>query len=33
MDNAKLTANRPLSPHLQIYRPMLTTLMSIAHRI
>jgi succinate dehydrogenase / fumarate reductase, cytochrome b subunit len=33
MDNAKLTANRPLSPHLQIYRPMLTTMMSIAHRI
>jgi len=24
---------RPLSPHLQIYRPMLTMLMSIAHRI
>ena len=24
---------RPLSPHLQIYKPMLTTLMSIAHRI
>lgn len=24
---------RPLSPHLQIYRPMLTTMMSIAHRI
>jgi succinate dehydrogenase / fumarate reductase cytochrome b subunit len=33
MDNAKLTANRPLSPHLQIYRPMLTMMMSIAHRI
>lgn len=33
MENAKLAANRPLSPHLQIYRPMLTTLMSIAHRI
>lgn len=26
-------AQRPLSPHLQIYRPMLTTAMSIAHRI
>ncbi|HWG06102.1 MAG TPA: succinate dehydrogenase, cytochrome b556 subunit [Beijerinckiaceae bacterium] len=26
-------ARRPLSPHLQIYRPMLTTAMSIAHRI
>ena len=25
--------NRPLSPHLQIYRPMLTMMMSIAHRI
>jgi succinate dehydrogenase / fumarate reductase cytochrome b subunit len=33
MDNAKLTANRPLSPHWQIYRPMLTMMMSIAHRI
>jgi succinate dehydrogenase / fumarate reductase, cytochrome b subunit len=28
-----LGAERPLSPHLQIYRPMLTMLMSIAHRI
>jgi len=26
-------ARRPLSPHLQIYRPMLTMLMSIMHRI
>jgi len=24
---------RPLSPHLQIYRPMMTMMMSIAHRI
>jgi Succinate dehydrogenase/Fumarate reductase transmembrane subunit len=24
---------RPLSPHLQIYRPMLSMTMSIAHRI
>ena len=24
---------RPLSPHLQVYRPMLTTAMSIFHRI
>jgi succinate dehydrogenase / fumarate reductase, cytochrome b subunit len=24
---------RPISPHLQIYRPMLTMMMSIAHRI
>ena len=29
----KLEAVRPLSPHLQIYRPMLTMMMSIAHRI
>ena len=27
------SAARPLSPHLQIYRPMLTTMMSIMHRI
>jgi succinate dehydrogenase / fumarate reductase, cytochrome b subunit len=33
MNNAKLGGERPLSPHLQIYRPMLTMLMSIAHRI
>jgi succinate dehydrogenase / fumarate reductase cytochrome b subunit len=26
-------AQRPLSPHLQIYRPMLTMTMSIAHRL
>ena len=26
-------AERPLSPHLQIYRPMLTMMMSIAHRL
>ncbi len=26
-------ARRPLSPHLGIYRPMLTMMMSIAHRI
>jgi len=25
-------ANRPLSPHLQIYRPQLTSILSIAHR-
>jgi succinate dehydrogenase / fumarate reductase cytochrome b subunit len=30
---AETKAGRPLSPHLQIYRPMLTMLMSIAHRI
>src|ERR1700751_173739 len=35
MANAKTPSNltRPLSPHLQIYRPMLTMLMSIVHRI
>jgi succinate dehydrogenase / fumarate reductase cytochrome b subunit len=33
MGISKLAADRPLSPHLQIYRPMLTMLMSIAHRI
>ncbi len=26
------TSNRPLSPHLQIYRPQLTSVMSILHR-
>lgn len=29
----RLAPSRPLSPHLQIYRPMLTMMMSIAHRI
>lgn len=33
MSHAKTGAGRPLSPHLQIYRPMLTMLMSIAHRV
>ena len=33
MSHAKTGAERPLSPHLQIYRPMLTMMMSIAHRI
>jgi len=33
MSHGKVEAGRPLSPHLQIYRPMLTMLMSIAHRI
>jgi succinate dehydrogenase / fumarate reductase cytochrome b subunit len=27
------TTNRPLSPHLQIYRPQLTSVLSISHRI
>ena len=26
------TQNRPLSPHLQVYRPQLTSMMSITHR-
>lgn len=30
---ARLRATRPLSPHLSIYRPMLTMMMSIVHRI
>ncbi|MCC3244259.1 succinate dehydrogenase, cytochrome b556 subunit [Methylocystis sp. WRRC1] len=29
----KLAAKRPLSPHLSVYKPMLTMMMSIAHRI
>ena len=29
----RIEDRRPLSPHLQIYRPMLTMMMSIAHRI
>ncbi|MBN8919987.1 MAG: succinate dehydrogenase, cytochrome b556 subunit [Rhizobiales bacterium] len=28
-----MSVNRPLSPHLSIYRPMLTMMMSIVHRI
>ncbi len=28
-----VTDNRPISPHLQVYRPQLTSMMSIAHRI
>jgi succinate dehydrogenase / fumarate reductase, cytochrome b subunit len=33
MAEAKGPVARPLSPHLQIYRPMLTMMMSIVHRI
>ncbi len=35
MAEAKATRmkNRPLSPHLQIYKPLLTMMMSIVHRI
>lgn len=32
MADSKLRIERPLSPHLQIYRPMLTMTMSIVHR-
>ena len=28
-----MTNKRPLSPHLQIYQPQLTSLMSILHRL
>jgi succinate dehydrogenase / fumarate reductase cytochrome b subunit len=31
--NATRDKQRPLSPHLQIYRPMLTMMMSIVHRV
>ena len=33
MAEAKGGAARPLSPHLQIYKPMINTVMSILHRI
>jgi succinate dehydrogenase / fumarate reductase cytochrome b subunit len=33
MADTKITAPRPLSPHLQIYKPMLTMMMSIFHRV
>lgn len=33
MSNAGLRDKRPLSPHLQIYKPILTMVMSILHRI
>jgi succinate dehydrogenase / fumarate reductase cytochrome b subunit len=33
MSEAKVPAARPLSPHLSIYRPMLSMMMSIVHRI
>ncbi|HRK25033.1 MAG TPA: succinate dehydrogenase, cytochrome b556 subunit [Beijerinckiaceae bacterium] len=33
MADAKTPAERPLSPHLQIYKPTLTMMMSIVHRI
>ncbi|GIL00515.1 MAG: succinate dehydrogenase membrane anchor subunit [Alphaproteobacteria bacterium] len=33
MANAQVQAKRPLSPHLQIYKPIPTMVMSILHRI
>ena len=33
MSKTTLHANRPLSPHLQIYKPIPTMVMSIVHRI
>jgi succinate dehydrogenase / fumarate reductase cytochrome b subunit len=33
MAHSKPPLHRPLSPHLQIYRPALTMIMSIVHRI
>ncbi len=33
MPNVNLKADRPLSPHLQVYKMILTMLMSIMHRI
>lgn len=33
MPSARSPQDRPLSPHLQIYRPMLTMIMSIVHRL
>jgi succinate dehydrogenase / fumarate reductase cytochrome b subunit len=33
MSEAKISTSRPLSPHLSIYRPMLSMMMSIVHRV
>jgi succinate dehydrogenase / fumarate reductase cytochrome b subunit len=30
--SAMTTGNRPLSPHLQVYRPQITSILSITHR-
>jgi len=30
--NSKAKSTRPLSPHLQVYRPQITSIMSIVHR-
>lgn len=32
MSEARKTIRRPLSPHLQVYRPQLTSVLSIMHR-
>ncbi|MEG6507950.1 succinate dehydrogenase, cytochrome b556 subunit [Methyloligella sp. 2.7D] len=33
MSDGRTEIERPLSPHLQVYRPMLTMMMSMAHRV
>lgn len=33
LDSARATSPRPLSPHLSIFRPLITMVMSIVHRI
>jgi len=33
LDLSNFAQKRPLSPHLSVYRPMMTMMMSIAHRI
>lgn len=33
MTDARRAADRPLSPHLQVFRPIITMVMSIFHRI
>jgi len=33
MTETRAPSERPLSPHLQIYRPTLTMMMSVAHRL
>jgi len=33
MSDVKISHPRPLSPHLQVYKPLLTMMMSIVHRI
>ena len=33
MSDDQLNENRPLSPHLQIYKPQITSVLSISHRL